>query len=120
MKNIPTKIYLQLGPQAPDETDDFNEASKDGAVSWCADKVDGHDIEYIQKDGWPITIRPLKGYFVVVMDNGWVCNWSIAYRKKDAIGAFADGLGEKLPKAWDDAKKRGHRVMKVNITFDPA
>ncbi len=50
MKNIPTKIYLQLGPQAPDETDDFNEASKDGAVSWCADKVDGHDIEYIHKD----------------------------------------------------------------------
>lgn len=49
MKNIPTVIYLQLGPQSPDETDDFNELSKDGAVSWCADKIDEHDIEYIRQ-----------------------------------------------------------------------
>ena len=73
-----------------------------------------------KKDGFPITIRPLKNVFVVVMDTGWVCNWSISGRKKYAIQSFADGLGEKLPKSWEDAKKRGHRVMKVNITFDPA
>lgn len=67
-----------------------------------------------------MTIRPLRKCFVVVMDSGWVCNWSIAYRKKDAIEAYAHGIDEKLPKAWKDAKKRGHRVVKVNITFDPA
>jgi len=45
--------------------------------------------------------------------------WSIAWRKKDCIAAYASGIGESdTIRAWESAKKRGHRVIKVNISFD--
>jgi len=70
-------------------------------------------------EGWPMTVKPLKNCFVVVMDNGHTCLWSIAWRKKDCIAAYASGIGESdTIKAWESAKKRGHRVIKVNISFD--
>ena len=70
MKNIPTVIYLQLGPQSPDETDDFNELSKDGAVSWCADKIDEHDIEYLREDAVMDVFRWLLGYTDFPINDG--------------------------------------------------
>ena len=42
MKNVPEKIYLQV--DADGETpDEFNEL----AVSWCSNKVNDNDIEYL-------------------------------------------------------------------------
>jgi len=69
-----------------------------------------------------MTIKPLRKCFVVVMDNGHTCMWSIAWRKKDCIAAYATGLGgsnDDFEKMWKNAKKRGHRVVKVDISFDP-
>jgi len=43
MKNIPEKIYLQIGFE-PDGCDDFTKLHD---VSWCADKVFDSDIEYV-------------------------------------------------------------------------
>lgn len=42
MKNIPTKIYLQIG-EADLTCDDFNELHE---VSWCSERINDNDIEY--------------------------------------------------------------------------
>src|SRR5690606_7010112 len=44
MKNIPQKIYLQLGDDYLDETSDFNKCSE---VTWCEDRQYESDIEYV-------------------------------------------------------------------------
>ena len=48
MKNIPNKIFLNLGEDLED-FEDFNEL---GEVTWCADKVNDNDIEYQRKPIW--------------------------------------------------------------------
>lgn len=48
MKNIPEKIYIQVGEDV-EQDEDFKELDAE-AVTWCADKVFHNDIEYIRKD----------------------------------------------------------------------
>lgn len=43
MKNIPKKIYLQIG-EDNGIIDDFNKLSE---VTWCEDKINDNDLEYI-------------------------------------------------------------------------
>ena len=47
MKNIPQKLYLQLGLDENEISpeDDFNELNIE-SISWCADKIFSTDIEY--------------------------------------------------------------------------
>lgn len=49
MKNIPNKIYLQIGEKADITIDnsinDFNELFR-GAITWSEDKINKNDIEY--------------------------------------------------------------------------
>lgn len=47
MKNIPNKIYLNLGLQEGSADIDFDELSE---VTWSKDKVDADDIEYVRKE----------------------------------------------------------------------
>lgn len=47
MKNIPNKIYLNLGLQEDSTDIDFNELSE---ITWSQDKVDADDIEYVRKE----------------------------------------------------------------------
>lgn len=46
MKNIPNKIYLQVGELTPDEVGeiDFTELSE---VSWCSERIYKSDIEFV-------------------------------------------------------------------------
>ena len=48
MKNIPQKIYLQLGDDIrPDEDDlDFRTLTQ-REISWCADRIFKSDLEYV-------------------------------------------------------------------------
>ena len=46
MKNIPEKIYLQVDPEN-ENPNDFNDLHE---VTWCQDKINDNDIEYIRKD----------------------------------------------------------------------
>lgn len=47
MKNVPERIYLQI--DADGETpSDFNELH---GVSWCSDKINDNDIEYLSLSG---------------------------------------------------------------------
>lgn len=49
MKNLPNKIYLQVGEMTADEIReaDFDELSE---VTWCKEKVSPTDIEFIRSD----------------------------------------------------------------------
>lgn len=55
MKNVPQKIYLQLGDQEIEPNDNFNDLTQ---VSWCKDKINESDIEYF--------IRPITTVYCLV------------------------------------------------------
>ena len=44
MKNIPNKIYLQIGDNTPKDVD-FNDLDE---VTWCAERISKNDIEYVR------------------------------------------------------------------------
>ncbi len=44
MKNIPDKIYLQVGADC--DADDFNDVYPGEDITWCADQINDNDIEY--------------------------------------------------------------------------
>ena len=44
MKNIPERIYLQIGEDTPHDCN-FEELDE---VTWCQDKISDNDIEYIR------------------------------------------------------------------------
>ena len=55
MKNVPETIFLNLGSFTDEEwadvkDADFDEHMKNWEITWCADKIDTHDIEYVRKD----------------------------------------------------------------------
>ncbi len=56
MKNIPEKIYLQIGFE-PDEHDNFNDI-EDEEVTWSIGKVFDSDIEYVLNPQNPKPINP--------------------------------------------------------------
>ena len=45
MKNLPQNIYLQFGFEHDDD-DDFNDLEM-SEISWCDDRIDDTDIEYV-------------------------------------------------------------------------
>ena len=47
IKNIPDKIYLQVGDNVGWDVD-FKELEDTGEVTWCSDKIENWDIEYIR------------------------------------------------------------------------
>jgi hypothetical protein len=47
MKNIPEKIYLQVDTEDEELYNDFEELQE---VTWCQDKINDNDIEYIKND----------------------------------------------------------------------
>ncbi len=49
MKNVPDRIYLNLGTDVEPD-DDFSELAENDGVSWCATRVWDTDIEYIRLD----------------------------------------------------------------------
>jgi hypothetical protein len=52
MKDIPKKIYLQIGQE--DSYDDVESFKEFCEVSWCSDKMHDSDIEYILASNEPI------------------------------------------------------------------
>jgi len=50
MKNVPEKIYLQIGGPAPDPGADFTEISQDGVVSWCGVRVFESDLKFLSAE----------------------------------------------------------------------
>lgn len=46
-KGAPKRIYLQLGPEPVERGDKFSDFHD---VTWCVDRVDNGDIEYVRAD----------------------------------------------------------------------
>ena len=62
IKNIPKKIYLQVGEIDKGETIDFNDIYNDfegGNITWCVDKIYDSDIEYRLKEKNPATCNKI-------------------------------------------------------------
>lgn len=47
IKNLPDKIYLNLGDLEGEKGVDFNEIALE--VAWCTDKIDETDVPYFRK-----------------------------------------------------------------------
>lgn len=81
MKNIPVKIYLQVGELEElgslEELGelgeshgcahqgggpDFNEIARDGSVTWCSDKIGGCDVAYLRESAVMPVFQWLLGY----------------------------------------------------------
>jgi hypothetical protein len=45
MKNIPDKIYLQIGKDVEEDAD-FDNLVGSADISWCEDRIYKNDIEY--------------------------------------------------------------------------
>lgn len=56
IKNIPDKIYLQVGDNIGWEVD-FKELEDTGEVTWCSDKIENWDIEYIRASELEILVN---------------------------------------------------------------
>jgi hypothetical protein len=82
MKNIPHKIYLQIG----DKEDlcgvqDFKDLHC-GSVTWCEDKINDNDIEYNKNCGWRDAKKKLPNKnieSVLVVKNGNVTTLVVDY-----------------------------------------
>lgn len=61
-KDAPKRIYLQLGPDKPERDDKFSDYAE---VTWCAEKINDFDVEYIRADiamksAWTLAIASIK------------------------------------------------------------
>ena len=56
MKNIPERIYLALGPDGKSARD-FDEL---GEVTWCRDRIDPGDIEYVRAKRHKLPWAPVQ------------------------------------------------------------
>lgn len=67
-------------------------------------------------------IEGLEGYYVVTTREGVPFEWSIGITEKVSKKNYAKGMGcsdgEEVKMAWIEAKKRGHKIVKVNISFE--
>jgi hypothetical protein len=68
MKNIPQKIYLQIGEDVSvkENDSDFNDLA---GVSWCADKINNTDIEYILKSEETFTKEQMIQCYIDAVNN---------------------------------------------------
>jgi hypothetical protein len=63
MTNIPKTIYLQIGKDCPmDDGEDFKNLSE---VTWCAERINENDIEYVLKlsDEDLRILKQIRNYF---------------------------------------------------------
>lgn len=51
MKNIPDRIFLDISEEDIEEFDDFDklEAVDENSITWCRDKINDTDVEYVRK-----------------------------------------------------------------------
>jgi hypothetical protein len=68
MKNIPQKIYLQIGEDVSikENDSDFNDLV---GVSWCVDKINKTDIEYILKSKETFTKEQMIKCYIDAVNN---------------------------------------------------
>lgn len=68
MKNIPKLIYLQIGEDVSikENDSDFNDLA---GISWCADKINNTDIEYVLKSEETFTKEQMIQCYIDAVNN---------------------------------------------------
>lgn len=92
MKNIPTKIYLQV--EDGGDIEDFKDIATDGSVSWCADMINDSDVAYLKEE----TVRE-------------VFSWLLGYAD------FPINDGAKSPYYWRPELRK--KMAELGIEFKP-
>lgn len=85
MKNIPERIWLNLG-EGVDRDDDFREYSH---VTWSEEKIFDDDIEYVRKTEW-VSVEerlpePMQRVLVWIGDEALVCWYTKSGRFKTTL-----------------------------------
>lgn len=65
MTNLPEKIYLQVDPE--EENPELFDPPYEG-VTWCTDKINDNDVEYIRPETLYEKIRELPEKLVIGVD----------------------------------------------------
>lgn len=121
MRNIPNRIFLQIGEDSTPE-DDFEKIALDGSVTWCSDRVNGSDIEYVlakQSAKKAVKIKPWKVVWMVINASGYALPWTISGTKKGALSNLYDDMSaEQKKKLWEENLKKGYCAVKVNVNFE--
>lgn len=108
MKNLPERIYLNLGDGCFDDAD-FRDLSE---VTWSEEKVNDTDVEYVRKSQWisvderlpePDTMCLVFGYQDFV--DGNITRYTMM--------AWYDG--EDFTDAYDDRKYRPEKWMAIPL-----
>lgn len=71
MKNLPERIYLNLGDDCPEDAD-FSDLSE---VTWSEDKMFPSDVEYSRRPEWTSVDERLPGTYtdvLIVTDKGQI------------------------------------------------
>lgn len=73
MKNLPKRIYLNIGDGVPDDAN-FHDLSE---VTWSEERMFDNDIEYVRKSEW-IPVReqlpePMQCVLAWIGDEAFVC-----------------------------------------------
>lgn len=100
MKNIPKKIFLQVG-DLEDDNVDFSELSD---VTWSADRVYKNDIEYI--------LKPTKAKKSVVKMAKEANGRSRACRRYQYLMRFTPEFSEICDNAFVEGYKKGYKQAK--------
>ena len=119
IKNIPEKIYLQIGDECPDDAD-FNELSE---VSWNRDKIYENDIEFMQnkvsdvsaEEDWIKVYSDLliekQDFSKAIIELVKQVKHSIVNERKDNVGAWVKA-SERLPDSYDtDVFIKGYKKL---------
>lgn len=68
------------------------------------------------------TIKSINDAWIIVTNTGDPLHWSLSTSKKWCIDNYSRGLGasstEEIESIFINAKKRGHRIVKVKATFE--
>jgi len=92
IKNIPKKIYLNLGFDKDEllQDEDFKDLNYHGEITWCEDKINDTDIEYTLKP-----VEPAKG-----LTDEEIEEWANEYVIPDTIPTNAAFIGFKDGAKW--------------------
>ena len=69
IKNIPDKIYLNLGLDKEEmiQNEDFEVLFSSGEITWCQDKINDADIEYLYKEQFTELIEAYEELMPLVL-----------------------------------------------------
>lgn len=91
MRNIPNKIYIQVGEEATKD-DDFNKLKLSGDVTYCTDRINKNDLVYYKSKSQEINWDEVEKEFSDEWIEGKFSQVNTALEVRDKIFARIKSL----------------------------